>query len=132
MGQEILPKQLTEQGYALGYKVGNLLWVAGQVAMGDDGKVVGPGDPVAQTECIFRRIGLILADAGAAPKDVVMIRTFVTDMRYLPMVREVRARFFNGHKPASTTVQIAALAQPEYLIEIDVQAVIGQSQGATA
>src|SRR5438552_2277689 len=107
MGKEILPKELPEQGYALGYQVGNQLWVAGQVAMGDDGKPVGLGDPVAQTECIFRRIGLILKEAGATPQDVVMIRTFVTDMRYLPMVREVRAKFFGTHKPASTTVQIA-------------------------
>lgn len=126
MGDVIQPPELpVPQPYSLGYRVGNLLWVAGQTATGDDGQVVGPGDPRAQAECIYRRIGLILREAGATPQDVTMIRTYLTDMRYQPIVREVRANFFQGHKPASTSVQVVALAQPEYLIEVEVFAVIG-------
>jgi enamine deaminase RidA (YjgF/YER057c/UK114 family) len=126
MGEVIQPANLPKpEPYSLGYKVGNMLWVAGQTAVGEDGKVVGPGDPRAQAECIYRRIGMILKEAGASPQDVTMIRTYTTDMRYQPMVREVRAAFFNGHKPASTSVQVVALAQPEYLLEVEVFAVIG-------
>src|SRR5439155_6067468 len=100
---------------------------AGQTPVGEDGKIVGLGDPRAQAECIFRRIGLILKEAGATPQDVTFIRTYLTDMRYQPIVREFRAAFFQGHRPASTSVQVVALAQPEWLLEVDAVAVIGQS-----
>ena len=133
MGEVIQPAQLPKpEPYSLGYKVGNLLWVAGQTAVGDDGKIVGLGDPRAQAACIFRRIGIILKEAGATPRDITMVHTYVTDMRYQPIVREERAAFLQGHKPASTSVQVVALAQPEFLIEIEVMAVIGQRTGATA
>src|SRR4030095_6865983 len=126
MGEVIQPANLPKpEAYSLGYKVGNLLWVAGQTPVGEDGKVVGLGDPRAQAECIYQRIGLVLKEAGAPPQDVTMIRTFTTDMRYQPLIRDVRAAFFSGHKPASTSVQVVALAQPEFLLEVDVFAVIG-------
>jgi len=126
MGETIQPRELPKpEPYALGYKAGNTVWVAGQTAVGDDGKIVGLGDHKAQAACIFRRIGLVLRDAGATPQDVTFIRTYLTDMRYQPLVREERAKFFQGHRPASTSVQVVALAQPEYLMEIEVVAVIG-------
>jgi enamine deaminase RidA (YjgF/YER057c/UK114 family) len=126
VGEMIQPAQLPRpEPYSLGYKVGSYLWVAGQTAVGDDGKIVGLGDPKAQAACIYRRIGMILKEAGATPQDVTMIRTYTTDMRYQPLIREERAAFFGGHKPASTSVQVVALAQPEYLLEVEVFAVIG-------
>lgn len=129
----IQPKELpVPEPYSLGMKVGNLLWVAGQCAIGDDGEIVGPGDAQAQAACIYRRIGLILAEAGATPQDVTFVRTYLTDMRFNVGVREERYKFFQGHKPASTTVQVVALAMPEYLLEVEVFAVIGGSGGATA
>jgi 2-iminobutanoate/2-iminopropanoate deaminase len=130
MSQEIQPKELPRpDAYALGQKAGNILWIAGQTPVGDDGKNVGPGDARAQAECVYRRIGLVLRDAGASPTDIVMLRTYVTDMRFQPLVRDIRAAFLNGHRPASTTVQVVALAQPEWLIEVDAMAVIGQGNG---
>jgi enamine deaminase RidA (YjgF/YER057c/UK114 family) len=126
MREIIQPAQLpTPEVYSLGYKVGDQLWLAGQTPIGDDGKIVGLGDPRAQAECIYRRIGIILKEAGATPRDVTMIHTYVTDMRFQPMIRDIRAGFFAGHKPASTTVQVVALAQPEFLLEVEVFAVIG-------
>lgn len=125
MGETIQPRELPKpEPYALGYKTGNTVWVAGQTAVGDDGQIVGLGDPKAQAACIFRRIGLVLRDAGASPQDVTFVRTYLTDMRYQALVREERAKFFQGHRPASTSVQVVALAQPEYLMEIEVFAVI--------
>jgi enamine deaminase RidA (YjgF/YER057c/UK114 family) len=126
MRQEIQPKELAKPApYALGMKVDNYLWLAGQTAVDDKDEPVGLGDPKAQAEAIFRRIGILLKEAGATPQDVVFIRTYSTDMRYSPMIREVRARFFQGHRPASTSVQIVALARPEFLLEIEIEAVIG-------
>jgi len=128
MGQEIQPSELPRpEPYALGQKVGNMLWIAGQTPVGDDGKPYGLGDARAQAECIYRRIGLILRDAGGRPSDIVMLRTYLTDMRYQPLVREVRSAFLQGHRPASTSVQVVALAQPEWLLEVDAVAIIGQS-----
>lgn len=127
MGESIQPAELpVPDPYSLGYRVDNLLWVAGQTAVADDGEVVGLGDPRAQAECIYRRIGLILRDAGATPRDITMIRSYLTDMRHQPLVREVRAAFLQGHRPASTSVQVVALARPEFLLEVEVFAVIGQ------
>ena len=129
----IQPKELpVPEPYSLGMRVGNLLWVAGQCAIGDDGELVGPGDPKAQAACIYRRIGMILEEAGATPQDVTFVRSYMTDMRFGPVIREERYKFFQGHKPASTSVQIVALAQPEYLLEVEVYAVIGASKGGTA
>jgi len=133
VGEAIQPAQLPRpEPYSLGYKVGNLLWVAGQTAVGDDGKIVGLGDPKAQAACIYRRIGIILREAGATPQDVTMLHTYLTDMRYQPIVREERAAFLGGHRPASTSVQVVALAQPEFLMEVEVFAVIGSSSGGAA
>lgn len=126
MGEVIQPAQLPRpEPYSLGYKVGNTVWVAGQTAVGEDGRIVGLGDPRAQAACIFQRIGLILGEAGATPKDITFVRTYLTDMRYQPIVREERAKFLQGHRPASTSVQVVALAQPEFLMEIEVVAVVG-------
>ena len=126
MGEVIQPANLPRpEPYSLGYKVGDQLWVAGQTAVGEDGKIVGLGDARAQAECIYQRIGMVLKEAGATPQDVTMIHTYLTDMRHQQAVREVRAAFFGGHKPASTSVQVVALAQPEFLLEVEVFAVIG-------
>src|SRR3954454_719559 len=106
-------------------KMDNYLWLAGQTAVDDHDEPVGLGDPKAQAEAIFRRIGILLKEAGAPPQDVVSIRTYSTDMRYSPMIREVRAKFFGGHRPASTSVQIVAVARPEFLMEIEIEVAIG-------
>ncbi|MPZ15502.1 MAG: pyrimidine utilization protein C, partial [Chloroflexi bacterium] len=77
MSEPIQPTELPPPAaaYSLGYKAGNLIWVAGQTSVGDNDEIVGLGDPRAQAACIFRRIGLILKAAGATPQDITMIRT---------------------------------------------------------
>lgn len=125
MGESIQPAGMrVPEHYSSAYRVGNTLWIAGQTAMDEDGEIVGKGDPRAQAECIFRHIGTILQEVGATPRDITMIRTYLTDMRYSPIVREERAKLLQGHRPASTSVQVVALAQPEYLLEVEAVAVI--------
>ena len=75
---------------------------------------------------MFANLGLALAAAGARPSQVAKITIYVVHYRreHLPVIEEARARLFGDHKPADTLVGVAALARPEYLIEVDAIAVI--------
>jgi enamine deaminase RidA (YjgF/YER057c/UK114 family) len=104
---------------------GRLVAIAGQVAMDEHGELVGPGDPVAQTERVFENLGLALAAAGATFADIVKFGVFVTDMSILPVVREIRDRHVDrAHPPASTAVQVAALFRPGFVVEVEALAVV--------
>jgi reactive intermediate/imine deaminase len=100
------------------------IYIAGQVALDKDGKVVGAGDMKAQAEQVFKNLEAALAAAGAKFADVVKMNTYVTDVSQAPAIREVRARYFGSTTPASTFVQVAALVRAELLIEIEVVAVV--------
>jgi 2-iminobutanoate/2-iminopropanoate deaminase len=100
------------------------IYIAGQIAFDKDGNVVGAGDMKAQAEQVFRNLEAALAAAGAKFADVVKMNTYVTDMEKAPAVREVRARYFGETTPASTLVQVARLARPELMLEIEVIAAV--------
>jgi reactive intermediate/imine deaminase len=104
---------------------GKTIYIAGQIALDKEGKVVGGGDMKAQAEQVFKNLEAALAAAGAKFSDVVKMNTYITDMEQAPAVREVRARYFGSTTPASTLVQVAKLARPEFLLEIEVVAAIG-------
>ena len=102
------------------------IYTAGQVSIDERGELVGAGDLAAQTEQVMRNVGLALAAAGASYADIVKITTYVVN--YQPEQRAVigkaRAPFFAaGEPPASTLVGVAALAMPDWLIEIEAIAV---------
>jgi enamine deaminase RidA (YjgF/YER057c/UK114 family) len=104
---------------------GQLVAVAGQVAVDESGALVGPGDSGLQAEQAFENVRRCLAAAGATFDDVVKLTYYVTDIRWLVDIRAVRDRLFPGEeKPASTAVQVVALAIPELLLEIDALAVV--------
>jgi enamine deaminase RidA (YjgF/YER057c/UK114 family) len=104
---------------------GQLVVVSGQISFDESGAVVGPGDPALQAEQAFENVRRCLAAAGATFDDVVKLTYYVTDIRYLAEVRVVRDRLFpREEKPASTAVQVVALALPELLVEIDALAVV--------
>jgi enamine deaminase RidA (YjgF/YER057c/UK114 family) len=104
---------------------GRLVAVAGQVALDEHGAVVGDGDPEAQARQVFENLRWCLAAAGAGFADVVKLGVFVTDMAYLPAVRTARDAVVDTTRPpASTAVQVAALARPEFLIEVDALALV--------
>src|ERR671916_2149846 len=104
---------------------GSLLFVSGQVALGDDGAIVGAGDMEQQAQRVFTLLERILADQGAGFGDVVSIRTFVTDMGLLASYGAVRARYLTGPPPTSTTVEVSRLFRPEALVEVDLVAATG-------
>ncbi|MEU9391808.1 RidA family protein [Streptomyces sp. NPDC048324] len=105
---------------------GRLVAVAGQIAVDEDGKLVGAGDPEAQARQVFENLRRCLAAAGASFDDVVKLTYFVTDMAHMPAIRAARAEHIPDDRlPAASAVQVAALVRPEFLLEIEALAVLG-------
>lgn len=103
------------------------IYTAGQVSIDERGALVGPGDLAAQTAQVMRNVGLALAAAGAGYADIVKITTYVVNYRPedRAVIGKARAPFFaDATPPASTLVGVAALALPEWLVEIEAVAVL--------
>jgi enamine deaminase RidA (YjgF/YER057c/UK114 family) len=106
---------------------GRTIHVSGQVAVDARGEVVGRGDLSAQAEQAFKNLEGALAAAGAGFHDVVKMNLYVVGLRpeHVPLIRAVRSRYVHAeHPPASTLVGVSALVGPDWLIEIDVTAVV--------
>ena len=101
-----------------------LLILAGQVALDQDGRVVGENDMRAQTAFVFDAIAALLADSGATFADVVNIRTYLADMDQRAEYGEIRRRYLGDPLPTSTTVEVSRLFRPGLLLEVDVTAVV--------
>ena len=114
-----------KSGFAMGMKVGDTIYVAGQVAQDPDGNTVGVGDMTAQARQVFANIAAVLAEAGATMADVVKITTYVTDMARYAEYSAVRAEVFPDARIASATVSSPRLVRPEYLVEVEATAVVG-------
>lgn len=103
---------------------GRTLYIAGQVALDSTGRLVGVGDFRAQVEQVFRNLQRALTAGRATFDDVVKINIYVTDASQVAVLREVRNRYMRAEAlPASTFVQVNALARPEWLVEIEAVAV---------
>ena len=108
-------------------KPGTIIWISGQVAQNSKGEVVGKGDLKAQLNQVWENLKLALAGSGATFQDVVKVTTYVVN--YKPSlrsdIREARLRFMgSGEPPAATLVGVQSLASEEWLVEIEVTAVI--------
>jgi enamine deaminase RidA (YjgF/YER057c/UK114 family) len=107
---------------------GRVVWIAGQVSLNEKGEVVGAGDLRAQARQVLENLATALKAAGASWTDVVKINTYVVNYapEMLPALREARAQYLlaTDRLPASTLVGVQALARPEFLIEIEVVAVL--------
>ncbi|MFJ8900527.1 RidA family protein [Streptomyces sp. NPDC102370] len=104
---------------------GRLVAVSGQLALDEDGALVGEGDAGAQTRQVFENLRRCLAAAGATFDDVVKLTYFVTDMAHLPAVRAARAAHVPDDRlPAASAVQVASLVRPEFLLEVEALAVV--------
>jgi enamine deaminase RidA (YjgF/YER057c/UK114 family) len=110
--------------YCRARRVGNLIWVAGTTALDEQGKVVGPSDATVQTRFVLRKIERALKECGAALRDVVRTRMFVTQIAGISAIGSVHREFFEGIDPVSTCVEVNALIHPELVIEIEVDAVV--------
>lgn len=104
--------------------VDGVAYIAGMVSRGSDGKVVA-GDEYEQAKMIFLKIKHLVEAAGGDMADVVKVTIFVTDITQREKVWRARREFFTGNFPASTLVQVAALADPSLKVEIEAIAHIG-------
>jgi enamine deaminase RidA (YjgF/YER057c/UK114 family) len=106
---------------------GRFVAIAGQLALDEEGKIVGEGDPEAQARQVFENLRRCLAAAGATFDDVVKVTYFVTDMAHMPAIRAARFAYIpDGRLPAASAVQVAALVRPEFLMEVEAFAVVGE------
>ena len=104
--------------------VNGVAYVAGMIASGKDGRIV-EGDEYEQAKVIFAKIRHLIEAAGGAMADLVKVTIFVTDITQREKVWRARREVFTGNFPASTLVQVAALATPPVKVEIEAVAYLG-------
>jgi enamine deaminase RidA (YjgF/YER057c/UK114 family) len=113
-------------GYSRAVLIGDQLEISGTVATDDSG-TVGKGDYYLQTKFILQKIEKVLHQAGFEMKDVVRTRMFVIDISHWEDVGRAHGEFFKDIKPATSMIQISALIDPDYLVEIEVTALRSDS-----
>jgi len=101
----------------------NIVAVGGTTA-GSGGKPVAIGDPAAQTRATLEIIAKALEDAGASLKDVIRTRTYLVDIAHWEAVGRVHGEFFGDIRPASSMLQVTGFISPDWLVEIEADAVI--------
>lgn len=111
-------------GYSRAVKVGDQIFVTGTVAVDADNNLVGGNDAYLQTKFILEKIAGVLQQAGASLQDVVRTRMFVTDIARWEEYGRAHGEVFATIKPCTTMVEVSKLIAPEYLIEIEVDAVV--------
>jgi enamine deaminase RidA (YjgF/YER057c/UK114 family) len=108
--------------YSHGFRVANTVYLAGALGNEADGSL--SPDIRVQTRRAFEKLATVLREAGGSLAGIVKLTVFITDMRWREGYGEVRAEFFPHDPPASTLVQVVALADPSALIEIEAIAVL--------
>lgn len=115
------------RGYSHATVAGDTVWVGGQVGSDASGRIVEPGDIVAQYARAIQNLAIALRAAGCEPEDTVKLTYYVTDIRAYRDNRSALGaayrQFFRNDYPASTLVEVRSLVDPDALVEIDAVAV---------
>ena len=110
--------------YTDAVRAGDLLFVSGFVPVDGEGRLVGGDDVVAQARQVFANLAAVLAAAGATFADVVKVTVYLTDIEDRARINPVREEIFGETRPASTLVEVSALATPGAKVEIDAIALL--------
>ncbi|MBS8266963.1 RidA family protein [Mesobacillus boroniphilus] len=108
--------------YSQGVVVNNLFYSSGQIPLTPEGVMV-EGDIQAQTHQVFKNLKAVLEAAGASLETVVKATVFIKNMDEFTQLNEIYAEYFNVHKPARSTVEVARLPK-DALVEIEVVALV--------
>ena len=116
----------TAFAYSHAVRMGDLIFVAGEVPRDRNGDLVGKGDVRAQTEQVFENLKAVLESAGSGLDKVGKVTVLTTSLAYRPIIHEIRSRVFQevGHLPASTLAVVTSLADPDWLVEIEAVAMV--------
>jgi enamine deaminase RidA (YjgF/YER057c/UK114 family) len=117
-------------GFSRAVRVGNFVCVGGTAPIGPDGHTAAPGDAAGQTKRCFEIIRTALEKAGAGLKDVVRTRIMLKRIQDWEAAARVHGEYFKDIRPASTIVQVTGFIQPEWLVEIEADAIIGDQAQA--
>ena len=113
-------------GYSRAIRTDHLVEVSGTVSVDENGKVVGKNDAYEQTRYVLSKIKTALEQVGAQLEDVVRTRMYVTDINNWQAIGKAHGEFFRDIKPASTMVEISRLIGLDFLIEIEVSAIVDE------
>ena len=113
-------------GFSRAVRAGNFIAVSGTTA-GSGGKPVAIGNPAAQTRAIIEVIEKALADLGGSLNDVVRTRIYLVDIAHWEAVGRVHGEFFADIRPANSMFQVTAFVRPEWLVEIEADAVVAEA-----
>ena len=115
--------------YTDGVEAAGLLYVSGMLPVNAAGELVGGAHVIRQSEQVLDNVGAVLHSAGASFDDVVRVGVYVRDMADRETINTVRRRYFGDARPASTLVEVSALAHPGALVEIDAVALLPRRGG---
>ena len=117
-------------GISRAVRVGAFVTVAGTAPLGPDGRTVGRGDPAAQARRCFEIMAAALVEAGASLHDVVRTRILLTRIDDWEAVAAIHGEIFRDIRPVNTIMQVSRFIDPEWLVEIEADAVIDGRENA--
>jgi 2-iminobutanoate/2-iminopropanoate deaminase len=125
-----LPEPISH--YTDAVEASGFLYISGMLPVEANGELVGIGDVIRQSEQVLDNVAAVLTATGASFNDVVKVGVYLRDMADREAINTVRRRYFGDARPASTLVQVSALAHPDALVEIEAIAQLPRQDGDNA